>query len=258
MGFGSVKLCARSGFSRNEGKLPLDLGFRLHSRSTYNSGEEANPLSCTPDESNGPCDLLKIFPSTLERCTTTGCTGETLGGLEGFGHLHGVIKDSFSRYVTANMFAPGGGYVGVIDTETKEAVALFRVTKVNLPVPRSVHMSFWSTDGSAIIVANLYGKMIERIDVKRSKDGSITGLEFNVSASVYLGKAFVKTEDASFFQGSNAFGRPLIGSIAGDYAEADTRDLTPSMICKESACEGTQPQGGARTKKCSNLPYHFF
>jgi hypothetical protein len=187
-----------------------------------NSGEEAVPLSCTPDESNGPCDLLRIFPSTLERCTATGCTGETLGGLEGFGRLHGVIKDPFNRYVTANMFAPGGGYVGVIDTETKEAVALFRVTKVNLPVPRSVHMSFWSTDGSAIIVANLNGKMIERIDVKRSNNGSITGLEFNVSASVYLGKAFEKTEDASFFQGSNAFGRPLIGSITGDYAEADT------------------------------------
>jgi hypothetical protein len=216
-----------------------------------NSQEEAIPLSCTPDEASGPCDLLDIFPSNLERCTAAGCTDESLGDLDGFGRLHGVIKDPLNRYVTANMFAPGGGYVGVIDTETREAIALFRVTKVNFPVPRSVHMSFWSADGSAILIANLHGKMIERIDVKRSNDGSITGLEFNVSASVYLGKAFGKTEDASFFQGNNAFGRPLIGSVAGDYAIADTGDFTPSMVCKETGCEGTQPQGGART---NNVP----
>jgi len=84
-----------------------------------------------------------------------------------------------------------------------------------------------------------------------TKDGSITALEFNVSASVYLGKAFEKTEDASFFKGTNAFGRALIGSVTGDYSEADTGDLTPSSVCKESGCEGPQPLGGART---NNVP----
>lgn len=213
---------------------------------------EAVPLSCVPDKQTGPCDLLDIFPSTLERCTATGCTGEKLGDLDGFGRLHGVIKDSYNLYVTANFFAPGGGYVGVIDTRTKEAIALFRVTKTSFPVARSVHMSFWSADGMAIFVANLNGKMIERIDVKRSKDGSITSIDLNVSASVYLGKSFIKLEDASYFKGTNAFNRPLIGSVTGNYAEADTGDLTPSMVCKESGCEaGPQPEGGSRS---NNVP----
>lgn len=211
--------------------------------------QEAVPLSCTPDKTTGPCDLLDIFPSTLERCTASGCTGELLRDLDSFGRLHGVIKDPFNRYVTANIFAPGGGYVGVIDTKTKEAIALFRVTKT--ASSRSVHMSFWSADGSAIIIANLNGKMIERIDVKRSGNGSITGLEFNVGAGTYLGKSFTKQEDASYFKGTNAFDRPLIGSITGAYSNADTGDLTPSEVCKESDCAGIQPLGGART---NNVP----
>ena len=54
------------------------------------------------------------------------------------------------------MFAPGGGNVG--DIETKEAVGLFRATATNLPTLRSLHMSFWSPDSSAIIVvSNLHG-----------------------------------------------------------------------------------------------------
>eukprot|EP00557_Chaetoceros_sp_GSL56_P014472 CAMPEP_0176484982 /NCGR_PEP_ID=MMETSP0200_2-20121128/4799_1 /TAXON_ID=947934 /ORGANISM="Chaetoceros sp., Strain GSL56" /LENGTH=486 /DNA_ID=CAMNT_0017881601 /DNA_START=456 /DNA_END=1918 /DNA_ORIENTATION=+ len=207
------------------------------------NSKDAIPISCTPSNSQGPCNLLDIFPSNLERCSTNGCTGEVFGDMDGFGRLHGVTKDPFNRYVVANIFAHG--YVGVIDTETKEGIGLFRVTATSMLVPRSVHMSFWSADGSAVIIANLNGKMIERIDVKRSQDRKITGLEFNLSAGIYLGKAFTKTEDASFFLGQNAFGKPLIGSITA------VINLTPSMVCKESGCDGTQPSGGARM---NNVP----
>ena len=72
------------------------------------------------------------------------------------GRLHGVLQDPQNKYVTANIFAPSGGYVGVIDTTTKEAIALFRVTKMSLSdgasVTRNVHLSLFTADGSAIIV----------------------------------------------------------------------------------------------------------
>lgn len=221
---------------------------------TDDDGPKALPLSCIPQHAVGPCDLLDIFPETLERCGKETCTGEELSTLPSFGRLHGVLKDPFNKYVVANIFAPGGGYVGVIDTETKEAVGLFRATATNLPTPRSVHMSNWSPDGSSIIVANLHGKTIERIDVSRNTQNKIIALEFNTNASVYLGKDFGLTEPASFFKGENAFGRPLLGSIIGNYEDADTDDLTPSGVCKESGCTvptAKEPLGGSRT---NNVP----
>ena len=181
-----------------------------------NGGTDAKPLSCTTAP-EGPCDLLDIFPQDL-----TDGTGGTLGSLPAFGRLHGVIKDPQNLYVNANIFAPGGGYVGIIDTETKEAIGLFRVTETDFPTgpKRSVHMSFWTPDGSAIIVDNLNGKMIERINVTRDNKGRITNLEFDKSAGVYLGKDFSLQAEASAFSGNNAFGRSLIGSVVGDYANA--------------------------------------
>lgn len=77
------------------------------------------------------------------------------------------------------MFAPDGGYVGIIDARRKEAIALFRVTDMN--VGRSVHMSFWTADGSAIIVANLNGKTLERIEITRNPSGKIMQAAFNRS-----------------------------------------------------------------------------
>ncbi len=182
-------------------------------------GADAKPLSCTPNDTEGPCDLLDIFPQDLKEVGTD----TLLGDLPAFGRLHGVIKDPSNRYVTANIFTPTGGYVGVLDTETKEAVALFRVTATTGNASqRSVHMSYWATDGSAILVDNLHGKMIERIDVTRDKKGKIIDLVFNKSAGVYLGlgKDFSLQAEATAFYGTNAFGNSLIGSVGGDYDEA--------------------------------------
>ena len=140
--------------------------------------------------------------------------------------------------------------MGVIDTHTKEAIALFRVTEFSTDKKRSVHMSFWSTDGSAILVANLHGKAVERINVERDANNLITQLTFDKSATIGL-KDLNVTDAATFFTGNNAFGRPLIGAVTGDYSNADLGALTPSGVCKESGClAGT----GANPERNNNLP----
>lgn len=210
---------------------------------------DAQPLSCDCHHTVGPCDLLKVFPQDLAEYNQGGPTGKLLGELPGFGRLHGVIQDPQSRYVNANIFAPSGGYVGVIDTTTKEAIGLFRVTEFTSG--RSVHMSFWNSDGSAILVDNLNGKAIERINVSRDSSGTITALTFDKSASLGLGKAQEVVSEATFFYGSNAFGHPLLGGIEGDYTLADLGDLTPSGVCKENGCTGIDGDKGGRP---NNVP----
>lgn len=127
------------------------------------------------------------------------------------------------------------------------------MTSVDRSVPLSVHISFWSDDGSAILVANLHGKMIERINVSRKKDGTIRKLEFDKSAGVFFGQGFGVLEEASFFSGKNAFGRELLGSVTGTYDDSDTSDLTPIGVCKESGCSGSTEDmmGGGRP---NNVP----
>ena len=229
-----------------------------------NGGGDAVPLPCTPGTTEGPCDLMAIFPQDLveykqEEGELLGSpTGKTLAELPLFGRLHGVIKDPQERYVNANIFAKGGGYVGIIDTQTKEAIGLFRVpeysyaTSSGTSTSRSVHMSFWTDDGSAVIVANLHGKAIERINVERDNTGSIIQLSFDRSATLGLGRDMVRTQNATFFQGDNAFGNPLLGELVGSYDDADIGDLTPNGLCKENGCSsGPNGSSGGRG---NNLP----
>lgn len=210
-------------------------------------GPDAQPIGCAPNNSGnaawnvGPCDLWDVFPDNLVEVDANGApTGNLLGDLNGFGRLHGMLPDPQNKYVTANIFAPGGGYVGIIDTKTKEAVSLFRVTGTNVgggsTDVRSVHMSFFNSDGSQIIVANLNGKVLERIDIVRNGSGKIKSASFNRSASLGVGKGQVVTVEATLFRGKNAHGKNMIGDIVGDYADADFGDLTPNGECKENGC----------------------
>ena len=112
------------------------------------------PLPCKPKLGSGPwvgpCDWFDIFPGALVQQNSTGPTGKTLQDLENVGVWHGIVKDPGNKYVLASLFAKGGGYVGIIDTRTRGAVTLFRVTKYsytegpNTASDRSVHMTFWS------------------------------------------------------------------------------------------------------------------
>jgi hypothetical protein len=98
----------------------------------------AVPLSCTLTATTGPCDLLEVFPPTL----VADSTNAPLSSFPGFGRFHGVLIDPQQRYATVSMFTGGGGYIGIMDTTTREAIALFRATAFN--TARSVHMNFWS------------------------------------------------------------------------------------------------------------------
>jgi hypothetical protein len=148
--------------------------------------------------------------------------------------LHGLIPDPQNRYFTVNVFAPDGGYVGIIDARRKEAIVLFRVTDMN--VGRSVHMSFWKADGSGIIVANLNGKTLERIDIARNPSGKIMQASFNRSASLGLGKNMVVGAGATVFLGRNHHNRPMLGRLTGTYMDADFGNLTGNGECKENGC----------------------
>lgn len=146
--------------------------------------------------------------------------------------------------------------MGIIDTQTKEAVALFRVTEYTYgstaTTTRSVHMSFWNADGTAILVANLHGKAIERINITRDSSDTITNAVFDRSASLGLGQSQSVATSATYFTGANAFGNNLVGGLVGAYSNADLGDLTPNGVCKENGC--SSGSNGAAGGRGNNLP----
>jgi hypothetical protein len=220
------------------------------------------PLSkpCTPDAKSGPCDLLQMFPGTL----LDSVSNQALSESEGFGRWHGVTVDPQNRYVIANIFAPNGGYIGIVDVETRGAVGLFRATLTTFDVgsdtnktTRNVHMSFWNHDGSAIIIHNLAGKAVERINVERDGEEKITGLNFDKSATVGIGKGMKVAAEASFFIGKNAFGESLLGGVVGSYDDADLGDLISATAeCKEDGCSSVDADNSAASSpgRPNNLP----
>ena len=111
-------------------------------------------------------------------------------------------------------------------------------------------MSTWSEDGKYILIDNLQGKAIERINIERDNDGNIISAVFDRSATIGLGKDMMVEEGATYFLGKNAYGRPLIGGIIGDYAKADLNDLTPNEYCKEDGCSSS----ALTTGRTNNVP----
>lgn len=90
-------------------------------KAQLDGGDDAKPLPCNPDESEGPCDLNYLFPPELTRFTQDGNELDTLGdNVPGFGRLHGMLPDPMGRYLAASAFFPTGGYVGVIDSKVRE------------------------------------------------------------------------------------------------------------------------------------------
>ena len=209
-------------------------------------GPAAKAIGCGrgSQEGRGPCDLRFVFPGRLREFDADGPTGNRLRDLPGFGRLHGMLPDPQNMYMNVNIFAPGGGYVGIIDGRTKGAIALFRVTGTS--AGRSLHMSFWNSDGSALLLANLNGKVLERIDVVRNRKGRITDAKFNLSASLGVGKGMVISASAKAYRGRNALGRRLVGRVIGDYEPAAFADLTPNGVCKENGCDGNDGVMGGR------------
>jgi hypothetical protein len=200
------------------------------------TGKPAEPLGCDGKNraGDGPCNVYDVFPSGLAEYDAAGATGKTLGELPAFGRLHGMLPDPQNRYMNVNLFAPNGGYVGIVDGESKAAVALFRVTGTN--AGRSVHMSFWNSDGSALLVANLNGKVLERIDITRNPGGKITAATFRQDASLGVGKGMSISDSARVYLGVNGQGENMLGTVAGTYDSGAFGDLTPNGECKENDC----------------------
>jgi hypothetical protein len=177
-------------------------------------------------------DMHDIFPGTIVESGT----GTTLGALhasgENFGRLHGMLSDPQGMYMNVNMFVTGGsagGYVGIIDGATKEAVALFQVTKTGHG--RSLHMSFWNADGSALLLANLHGRILERINIARDADGRITGANYDLSASLNVGTSPNIVDPASAFNGNGM----VPSGVTGAYAMADLGLTTPAGDARQGA-----------------------
>jgi hypothetical protein len=112
-------------------------------------------------------------------------------------------------------------------------------------------------DGTALIVSNLEGKALERINVVRGENGEILSLEFDKGATLGLGTdmAVVDPSDhATFFKGVNAFGNELIGSVTGAYSLGGLSNLTPQGVCKENGCAGTNGSLGGRPNNAVICP----
>lgn len=160
--------------------------------------------------------------------------------------LHGMLPDPPShRFMNANFFGPGTGLVGIIDAEGQcvetadgqkqcdkikgdpvsaalLAEALFRTTGPQGSQP-SNHMSFWTPDGTKIIIANLGAKLLERIDYDH-----LTGtFTFNKAATLDL----VGGRDLSA-QPAMSDSTLSAGRVSGEYTSPQTT-LTPSGALKE-------------------------
>ena len=159
--------------------------------------------------------------------------------------LHGMLPHPSHRFMNANFFGPGVGLVGIIDAEgqctlsgerfklcrpiqgspreaAKLGKALFRTTGPEGAAP-SNHMSFWTPDGTKLIVANLSAKLLERIDYDQAADT----FTFNKAATLDL----VGGRDLTAMEARADSTLPA-GRVSGAYANFQTMH-TPSGALKE-------------------------
>ena len=137
--------------------------------------------------------------------------------------LHGMLaQPPDHRYMNANFFGPGVGLVGIIDGESREAKALFRTTGPEGSSP-SNHMSFFSADGTALIIGNLGAKLLERIDYDPETDV----FTFNKAATLDL----VGGRDLTALAAQADSTLPG-GQVSGEYANFQPT-TTPSGALRE-------------------------
>ena len=159
--------------------------------------------------------------------------------------LHGMLAHPSHRFMNANFFGPGVGLVGIIDAEgqcsesfdgrrhcydirgephmaAKLAKALFRTTGPEGSDP-SNHMSFWTPDGTKLIVGNLGAKLLERIDYDRATDT----FTFNKAATLDL----VGGRDLTNFPAMSDSTLPA-GRVSGEYSNYQPT-TTPSGALKQ-------------------------
>lgn len=81
--------------------------------------------------------------------------------------LHGMLPSPNHNYMNVNFV--GSGHLAIVDGRTRAPVALFRSTGTT--TGRQNHMSFWSPDGKYLLVANQFGKLLERVNISWDESG---------------------------------------------------------------------------------------
>ncbi|KAL3768913.1 hypothetical protein ACHAW5_008828 [Stephanodiscus triporus] len=177
--------------------------------------------------------------------------------------------------ILASLFTRGGGYVGIINTRTKgqspSFVSQVIPTRKGRAPPSLTAQCTWHTgpqkcmnemflnhsgvarprhssqtaDGlQCIVMSNLHGKAIERINVVRNGNGDIISAIFDTDASLGLGTIMTVVEAATYFSRNNGYGSALSGGVECDYRGAALQDLTPDGKCKENGCDLPGVNGG--------------
>lgn len=80
---------------------------------------------------------------------------------------HTILPSPDGRYMALAFVA--SGHVAIIDGATKQPKALFRMSP-GADSARQAHAATWLTDGSALLVANQNGKLLERINYDAATD----------------------------------------------------------------------------------------
>ena len=189
-----------------------------------------------PDYGPTVIEAVDVFPSAFEEL-----------GVD-VRRLHGMLPDHPThRYMNANFFGPGAGMVGIIDAEgqctqsdggdrecgriqgdpdeaAKLAKALFRTTGPEGSGP-SNHMSYFSPDGTKLIISNLGAKLLERIDY----DAETDTFTFNKAATLDL----VGGRDLTALEAMADSTLPD-GRVSGEYSNPQTSNHVVNTTCCSS------------------------
>ncbi len=133
---------------------------------TINIYREADLMSLI----NAPetLDISSLIPSAL---ITTGAALQ---------RLHGIVQSPNRRYATLNFV--GSAHLVIIDTRSRKPLCLFRTTGTSSG--RQNHMSFWTSDGRALLISNQNGRMLERVGVSYNSQGAAQSFTFEAHASL--------------------------------------------------------------------------
>ncbi len=101
-------------------------------------------------------DLGQLVPSAL---ATTGAA---------LSRLHGILQSPNRQLATLNFVA--SGHLVIMETRQRKPLCLFRTTGTS--TGRQNHMTLWSPDGTALLVSNQNGRLLERIAVSYESVGS--------------------------------------------------------------------------------------
>jgi hypothetical protein len=130
------------------------------------------------DAAGGPVDAPEILDlATVFALGSANPTGANVV------RPHMIFPSPNQRYMLLSFV--GSGHVAIFDGATRQPRYLFRMSP-GAGGARQAHAAFWSHDGTAIVVANQNGKLLERIDVTYDGDGAITSAVHQTAATLDL------------------------------------------------------------------------